>query len=138
MKNQILKIVQQHPRTYSHHIKKDSALLEWIDTNSTAQTDHLPSKIYSALTGETTVCKYGNQKKFTRISTGFNFVRETGPGYFWTDGNTVYSRYRCQKKNLSKWLSSFNSDLSEAENLFRAGYRRYWTCGNLVFEKKKY
>ena len=70
-------------------------------------------------------------------STGFDFVRETGPGYFWTDGNSVYSRYRCQKKNLANWLPSFDASLSEAENLFRAGYRRYWTCGNLVFEKKK-
>jgi len=69
-------------------------------------------------------------------STGFNFVRETGPGYFWTDGNSVYSRYRCQKKNLANWLPSFDASLSEAENLFRAGYRRFWTCGNLVFEKQ--
>jgi G:T-mismatch repair DNA endonuclease (very short patch repair protein) len=68
-------------------------------------------------------------------STGFDLVRETGPGYFWTDGSAVYSRYRCQKKNLSKWLTNFDPNLSEAENLFRAGYRRYWTCGNLVFEK---
>lgn len=69
-------------------------------------------------------------------STGFDFVRETGPGYFWTDGNRVFSRYKCQKKNLASWLPGFDASLSEAENLFRAGYRRYWTCGNLVFEKQ--
>lgn len=68
-------------------------------------------------------------------SLGFELVKETGPGYFWTDGNNIYSRYKCQKKNLATWLDSFDAAKSESENMFAAGYRRFWTCGNLVFKK---
>lgn len=31
---------------------------------------------------------------------GFELINKTGPGYFWTDGNEVFSRYKCQKSNL--------------------------------------
>ena len=64
---------------------------------------------------------------------GFKLIDKTGPGYFWTDGNEVFSRYKCQKQNLKKWLKSFDSSKSESENMFQAGYRRYWNSGNLVF-----
>lgn len=64
---------------------------------------------------------------------GFELVDKTGPGYFWTDGNEVFSRYKCQKQNLKKWLKSFDPSKSESENMFEAGYRRYWNSGNLVF-----
>jgi G:T-mismatch repair DNA endonuclease (very short patch repair protein) len=64
---------------------------------------------------------------------GFKLVDKTGPGYFWTDGNEMFSRYKCQKQNLKKWLKSFNPSKSESENMFEAGYRRYWNSGNLVF-----
>jgi G:T-mismatch repair DNA endonuclease (very short patch repair protein) len=64
---------------------------------------------------------------------GFKFVRETGPGYFYTDGTEIISRYRSMKKNLAKWLPTYNSNLTETENMFNAGYRRYYDCGNLVF-----
>lgn len=65
---------------------------------------------------------------------GFKLIRQTAPGYFWTDGNNIFSRYMCQKKKLVKWLSNFDASKSEAENMFSNGYRRYWTSGNYVFE----
>lgn len=67
-------------------------------------------------------------------SLGFDLVNHTGPGYFWTDGNEVISRYKSQKSKLKKWLLSFQPHKSESENMFDAGYRRFWTSGNLVFE----
>lgn len=67
-------------------------------------------------------------------SLGFSFLRETGPGYFWTNGTEIFSRYKCQKKNLKNWLKTYDPNKSESENLFDAGYRRYWNTGNLVFE----
>ena len=66
-------------------------------------------------------------------SMGFQLIRETGPGYYWTDGNEMLSRYKCRKSNLKNWLSSFDPSLSEAKNMFNANYKRYWDCGNLVF-----
>jgi hypothetical protein len=65
---------------------------------------------------------------------GFRKVGETGPGYFWTDGNEVVSRYRAQKQNLQRWLETYDQNLTESENMFQSGYRRYWNCGNLKFE----
>jgi len=67
------------------------------------------------------------------LKAGFILLRNTGPGYFWTDGTNVYSRYKCQKKQLQKWLIGFDNSLSETVNLFNLGYRRYWDCGNAVF-----
>ena len=67
------------------------------------------------------------------LSIGFTLDRTTGPGYFWTDGNEVISRYKCSKLKLSKWLPTYDPLLSESANMFNAKYRRYWDCGNYVF-----
>lgn len=64
---------------------------------------------------------------------GFQFVKDTGPGYFWTDGNIVISRFKAQRAQLKKWLPTYNENLSEAENMFNAKYRRFYDCGNRVF-----
>lgn len=67
------------------------------------------------------------------VKSGFKLVKKTKPGYFWTDGTLIISRYKAQKKQLEKWLPVYDSSLSESENMFKAGFRRYWDCGNLVF-----
>lgn len=64
---------------------------------------------------------------------GWRYVRCTGPGYFWTDGNVIIDRYRCQRSRLREWLPSFDPDRSESENLFAAGLRRFWNSGNSVW-----
>jgi len=68
------------------------------------------------------------------LASGFKLIGNSKPGYFWTDGTKVISRYKAQKKQLSKWLKSYDSKLSESKNMFNSGYRRYWDCGNLIFE----
>jgi len=67
---------------------------------------------------------------------GFKRVRHSGPGYQWTDGTQPLSRYSCQKHKLANWLVGFNPEKSESENMFAAGYRRYWNCGNWVYERQ--
>ena len=67
------------------------------------------------------------------LKAGFQQTKSTGPGYCWTDGNTVISRYRCQRKQLQKWLLSYDGNKSESQNMFDARYRRLWDCGNAVF-----
>lgn len=64
---------------------------------------------------------------------GFKLHHQTKPGYFWTDGNEIFSRYKCQKKQLKKWLVNFDPTLSEKQNMFANNFRRYWDCGNKVF-----
>ena len=66
---------------------------------------------------------------------GFELVRTSLPGYFWTNGNVVISRNKCQKHKLEKWLLTYDSTKTEAENMFSAGYRRFWDCGQLVYIK---
>lgn len=65
---------------------------------------------------------------------GFQLYGYTKPGYFWTDGTNIISRFKSQKSQLKKWLSNFNSNLSESDNMFNAKFRRYWDCGNLIFK----
>ena len=65
---------------------------------------------------------------------GFTLIRSTDPGYFWTNGTDVISRYRCQKNQLKKWLQNYDAALSESANMFNHKYRRFWDCGNWVLK----
>lgn len=88
------------------------------------------------LPGVNSIVTYCDLSKGTGIgyvNAGFTLAHISEPGYFWTNGTLVYSRYRCQKKQLVKWLVDFDESLSESKNLFAAGYRRYWDCGNSVY-----
>jgi G:T-mismatch repair DNA endonuclease (very short patch repair protein) len=64
-------------------------------------------------------------------SAGFRKISDGAPGYFWTDGTNVISRFQSQKSKLPQLLGAqFKQEASEAENMFAAGYRRFWDCGN--------
>lgn len=77
-----------------------------------------------------TYCDAGISNASGYINAGMQLVDLGKPGYFWTDGNCVISRFQCQAKNLCKWLPNYNSSQSESENMFREKYRRFWNCGN--------
>ena len=64
---------------------------------------------------------------------GFQHVRDTNPGYFWTNGDLVISRFKSQRTQLSRWLQGYDPLKSESENMFAAGYRRFHDCGNRIF-----
>ena len=81
-----------------------------------------------------TYCDRSKSQANGYIAVGFELIKETGPGYFWTDGSVPISRYQCQKAKLSKWLHTFDKSLTESQNMFAAGYRRFWDCGNLVLK----
>lgn len=73
------------------------------------------------------------------ITNGFKLSHITPPGYGWTDGGHLYSRIRFQKNKLEDLhnrgiLNIFDPNKSESENMFDNGYRRYWDCGQYVFE----
>ena len=71
------------------------------------------------------------------IKIGFKLHHTSPVGYFWTDGTNIISRYKAQKNNMKKWLVNFNPSLTEAQNMFNAGYRRFYDCGNKVFVYEK-
>jgi len=66
-------------------------------------------------------------------STGWTKVGITSPGYVWVKGNLIVSRYKAQKKNLSKLLNNYDKTKSEKENMEQEGFIRYWNCGNLIY-----
>jgi hypothetical protein len=70
---------------------------------------------------------------------GFNPIGVSKPNYKYVNSTAskVYSRQKCQKHKLSVLLGDvFNPNLTEAENMFTAGFRRLWDAGNLQFELK--
>lgn len=65
---------------------------------------------------------------------GFTLVRDSEPSYIWFNGDIAFSRYACQKHKLSKLLGDrFDPNLTERENMERAGFSRMWDCGNLIY-----
>ena len=74
--------------------------------------------------------KYGTGESF--LKNGFALSHTTNPGYVWTDGTNIISRFKTQKSQLQKWLPSFDSNRSETENMESAGYSRLWDSGQLV------
>jgi len=65
---------------------------------------------------------------------GFQFINRTTPNYWYIiNGNKEY-RYKYQKRNLSKLLEKYDSELTEWQNMQLNKYDRIWDCGNLKFE----
>jgi hypothetical protein len=78
------------------------------------------------------IVSYCDMSKFTGAlykTLGFTLSRNIAPGFYWTDGNYPISRHKSQTAQLQKWLKTYDSTKSQAENMFLAGYRRYWDCG---------
>jgi hypothetical protein len=83
-----------------------------------------------------TYCDFSHSDGSGYKCIGFNFIGKSDPNYFWTDRKNIISRYKTRHKSqLSKILGNlYDSKLSERDNMMNAGYRRYWGCGNLIFE----
>ena len=87
-------------------------------------------------TGETLI-SYSNNMKFSgkvyqRL--GFQFSHTNAPGYQYTDCREFFSRVAYQKHKLPVLFGEgFNPQLSESENCFKNGLRRYWDCGTDVW-----
>jgi hypothetical protein len=68
---------------------------------------------------------------------GFEFLRDTNPNYFYTrDFKIIQSRHQFQKHKLNNLLENFDPDLSEHENMLNNNYYRIYDCGNKVYELK--
>lgn len=77
----------------------------------------------------------------TYLSAGFSFIKYTGLNYYWWTGKNdlkIYTRYQTQKKKLEKVLQTFDETLSESENCFANGFRRFWDNGNIKLELLSY
>lgn len=69
-------------------------------------------------------------------SIGFKYERTTPPNYFYWNKNdgSIVKRYSAQKHKLPKLLKNkFNKYLTETENMYAAGYRKFFDCGNDIY-----
>lgn len=69
----------------------------------------------------------------------FTLLNMSEPGYLWASNNTFHylTRYQTQKHKLKNLLGDkFDDNLSESENMKKAGYLKIFTCGNEVYELK--
>lgn len=58
---------------------------------------------------------------------GMKFLRKSPPGYFWTKGSQILSRYKTQKHKLP-------TNKSEVLYMKENGWFRVWDCGQNVYE----
>ena len=70
---------------------------------------------------------------------GFKFVKQNAPTYFYLDGDSYRERYNRFQINKQILLEQFKGDSSktEWELAQENGYDRIWDCGNLKFEYEK-
>ena len=66
-------------------------------------------------------------------SIGFKFKGITEAGYFYSKGQSRYSRQQFQKHKLKSKLKNFDETLTECQNMFENGYSRIWDCGNTIY-----
>ena len=71
------------------------------------------------------------------LKTGFEHVHNTQPNYFYIKKDIRESRHKYMKHKLKTLLSSFDSSLSETQNMENAGINRIYDCGNMKFVMKK-
>lgn len=65
---------------------------------------------------------------------GFDHIGDINPQYYYVRGNKIFNRMNFQKKKLAKIKDfDFNTNLTEAENMFNNGYRRIWDCGKIAW-----
>lgn len=87
----------------------------------------------------TQIVSYSDRRFFngeTYKAAGFYLQHTSDPSYFYVKGKKLQNRVKFQKHKLSNLLESFDSTLTEWENMQQNGWDRIWDCGNLKFVKK--
>jgi hypothetical protein len=88
-----------------------------------------PSKIISYADRRFTI---KDQNVYTKL--GFTLIDVTPPNYFYIKGSRRYHRLKFQKHKLSNILPTFDSAMTEWENMKLNKYDRIWDCGHLKYE----
>lgn len=78
----------------------------------------------------TSIISYVDRLYFNGMSyfKNWEFLGSTSPGYYWTNGKEVLSRYQCQRRFLK-------GDGTEDEIMQKRGFYKNWNCGNLIFKR---
>lgn len=89
-----------------------------------------------ATDGHSPIVSYANLRLFSGAlypTLGFQYVHTSPPGYQYVYQNKLYSRLQFQKHKLKEQLETYDPTQSEAENMFRHGYRRLWDAGHAKY-----
>lgn len=79
--------------------------------------------------------RWNSGKVYAKL--GFTFVKNTPPGYFYTqDYQTLENRVKYQKHKLVTVLENFSADRTEWQNMLAAGWDRIWDVGQAVWAWK--
>jgi len=78
--------------------------------------------------------RYGEGKGYENC--GFKYKELTNPNYFYLKNNGRENRMKYQKHKLKDLLESFDSTLTEWQNMQLNGFDRIWDCGNYKYEIK--
>lgn len=70
------------------------------------------------------------------LKSGFKFIKETIPNYFWIVNNKRHHRYVYAKHKLKNKIKIFDASLSEVENMHNNGYNRIWDAGHKIYLKE--
>ena len=69
---------------------------------------------------------------------GFELESQSAPGYIYSNGKNILTRYQCQKHKLFKLLGDkFDKNLTEEENMLLSNYYKIYDCGMLKYRKIK-
>ncbi len=93
--------------------------------------DHSPKKIITYADR-----RFSSPEKCGYSRCGFKLVKETTPNYWYMNKNydNRIHRFNFRKSNLKSKLASYDSNLTEWENMQANGYDRIWDCGHLRYE----
>jgi len=67
------------------------------------------------------------------LNSGFKYKELTNPNYFYLKNNGRENRMKYQKHKLKDLLESFDSTLTEWQNMQLNGFDRIWDCGNYKY-----
>ena len=82
------------------------------------------------------IISYSDRDKFdgsSYIASGFKLLKTNSPSYYYWKNGVKYNRLKFQKHKLQNILENYDKKLTEAENMFNNGFRRYWDCGSNVW-----
>lgn len=77
---------------------------------------------------------YTNRYNNIYLSSGFQEIQVTPPGYFYVKGDHTVSRYQSMKHKLNNQLPNFDKYKTEYDNMISHGFHRTWNCGNILYK----
>jgi hypothetical protein len=70
------------------------------------------------------------------LSSGWEYVKDTYPNYFYTNGKTRFSRQKFNKQNCLKLWPDSDASKTEHQLCYEHNLFRIYDCGNMVMRNR--